>query len=136
MERVDVAYALIVNEESQKILMVYNVGSGWSLPGGSVETGETLEQAAVREAKEETGLDIEVCHIAAINERFRKKKDVHAVFFTFNTRIIGGEIAVNDPSEIAEIKWVDFQTANELMPYYHGGVEHLLKCSAPYHFQL
>lgn len=136
MDRVDVAYALIVKEEAQKILMVHNVGSGWSLPGGAVEAGETLEQAAVREAKEETGLDIEVSSIVAINERFRKKKDVHAVFFTFNTKVIGGEIAINDSSEISEIKWVDFQTANELMPYYQNGVEHLLKCSAPYTFQL
>ena len=136
MQRVDVAYALIVNEDTQEILMVQNVGSGWSLPGGAVEAGETLEQAAVREAKEETGLDIEVCNIVAINERFRAKKDVHAVFFTFSTKIIGGEIAVNNPFEVREIKWVDFQTANELMPYYQNGVEHLLICSAPYHFQL
>lgn len=55
MERVDVAYALIYLEDEKKILMVNNVGSGWSLPGGAVEPGETLEQAVVREAKEETG---------------------------------------------------------------------------------
>lgn len=35
---------------------------GWSIPGGFVEFGETVEQAAIREAKEETNLDIEIDH--------------------------------------------------------------------------
>lgn len=135
MKRVDVVYALIYLEDEKKILMVNNVGSGWSLPGGAVEPGETLEQAVVREANEETGLVIEAVNIAAINERFREDKGVHAVFFTFNTKIIGGDIAISDAAEISDIKWVDLQTANALMPFHPEGVEFLLQCSAPYHFQ-
>ncbi|MEH7885681.1 NUDIX hydrolase [Bacillus sp. JJ1609] len=135
MERVDVAYALIYLEDEKKILMVNNVGSGWSLPGGAVEPGETLEQAVVREANEETGLILEAVNIVAINEMFQEDKGVHAVFFTFNTKIIGGDIAINDAAEISEIKWVDLQTANALMPFHPEGVEFLLQSSAPYHFQ-
>ncbi|MEH7443881.1 NUDIX hydrolase [Bacillus sp. JJ1122] len=135
MERVDVAYALIYKEDEKKILMVKNVGNGWSLPGGAVEPGETLEQAVVREAKEETGLVIEAINIAAINERVREDKGVHAVFFTFNTKISGGDISINDANEISVIKWVDFQTANALMPFHPEGVEFLFQSSAPYYFQ-
>ncbi len=44
MQRVDVVYALIHDEETDKILMVHNVEQNvWSLPGGAVEKGEILE---------------------------------------------------------------------------------------------
>jgi len=80
MERVDVAYALIYQKDEKKLLMVHNMGGGWSLPGGAVEPGETLEQAAVREVYEETGLIIEPINIVAINERFREDKDALDAF--------------------------------------------------------
>ncbi|CAM4401043.1 NUDIX hydrolase [Paenibacillus alkaliterrae] len=57
MKRVDVSSALITDSEGH-ILIVKNAkgdSSYWSLPGGAVEAGETLEQAATREVKEETG---------------------------------------------------------------------------------
>lgn len=55
--------AIIVNEE-QKWLVVKKTYSGlkgvWSLPAGFVQEGETIDMAAVREAKEETGIDIQI----------------------------------------------------------------------------
>lgn len=136
MERIDVAYALIYRTDEEKVLMVKNVGSGWSLPGGAVEPLETLEEAAVRETREETGLTIEAGDIVAINEKIFSEKGVHTVFFTFNARIKDGDIAILDETEISEIRWVDVHTANDLMPYHPGGVGSLLKSSSPYHFGL
>ncbi|MGC6588449.1 NUDIX hydrolase [Paenibacillus sp. Dod16] len=61
MKRIDVAYSLITDKDKTKILMVKNHKNGtWSLPGGGVEENETLDAAAIREAKEETGYDIKV----------------------------------------------------------------------------
>lgn len=135
MNRVDVAYAFIYNEVENKILMVNNNGGGWSLPGGAVERGETLEQAVIREVKEETSLTIEAEEVIAVNEAFFKERGHHALFITFKAKIIDGEISIIDRDEISEIKWVDIQRASELMPYHPCGVERLLKASSPYTFQ-
>lgn len=135
MERVDVVYAFIFNEIDKKVLMVKNHGSGWSLPGGAVEQGETLEQAVIRESKEETNLTIEVESIVAVNEAFFESKGCHALFITFKAKVVVGDIEIIHKDEIEDIKWIDIDTANELMPYHSGGVESLLQSSSPYTFQ-
>jgi 8-oxo-dGTP diphosphatase len=78
-------------------------GAGGSLLGGEVEKGESLVDGAVLEAKEEAGLTIEESTIVAVNEKFREDIGVHAVFFTFTAKVIGGTIAIIDDLEISEI---------------------------------
>jgi 8-oxo-dGTP diphosphatase len=135
MKRVDVVYAFIYDEMTEKVLMVNNQHSTWSLPGGAVESEETLVQAVIRETKEETGLIVEVGSIIAVNEAFFTKHGHHGLMITLEAKIFDGEIGIENKNEIAEIKWVDINTANKLMPYHPGGVESLLKSSAPYTFQ-
>ncbi|MYL49866.1 NUDIX domain-containing protein [Halobacillus litoralis] len=135
MNRVDVSYAFIFNEVEEKVLMVKNQGSGWSLPGGAVEVGETFEQAAIRETKEETNVTIEIENVVAVNEAFFENKGQHALFITYKGKIVEGEIQILNKDEIDEIKWINIDTANKLMPYHPGGVKSLLHSSAPYTFQ-
>ena len=135
MKQVNVVYAFIYDEEQKKVLMVNNVGTGWSLPGGAVENDETLEQAVIREVKEETNLIIEVKEVVAVNEALFEEKGHHTIFITFKAKVIEGEIKIIDKEEIIEIEWVEIQRANKLMPYYPNGVDSLLKASAPYLFQ-
>jgi ADP-ribose pyrophosphatase YjhB (NUDIX family) len=55
--------------------------------------GETLEEAAIREVKEETGLAVEIDGVFSVSEAFFEERH-HAIFFTFREKIIGGEINI------------------------------------------
>jgi 8-oxo-dGTP diphosphatase len=136
MKRVDVVYACLFNEEGNKVLMVKNAGrETWSLPGGAVECGETLQQAVIREVKEETGFTIEVGNIIAVNEKFFSNLDEHAIILTFAATIIGGEEHIQYKDEILEISWIDIHRADELMPVYPSGIASLKANSTPYTYQ-
>lgn len=116
MKRVDVAYVLLFDEQGENILMVKNKGeksSYYTLPGGAVEQGETLEQAAIREVKEETGLEVEIDGIFSVSEAFFEERGHHAIFFTFTGQIIGGEINISIPDEIEEITWMEPQIVED-----------------------
>lgn len=128
MKRINVVYSLITDQTKTKVLMVNNNDNGtWSLPGGAVEGNESLEAAAIREAKEETGFNIMVHGIVAVNEAKLLKYDEHALFITFRAEIIGGHREITRPDEIKEVEWIDFERANELMPYYKDGINKIVR---------
>ncbi|WP_088071891.1 NUDIX hydrolase [Gottfriedia luciferensis] len=135
MKNVKVVYVLIYDEINKTVLMVQNENHVWTLPGGAVEQNETLKQAAVRETIEETGLEVEVGNIVAINEAFFPDRGHHAVMITFTANIVGGNLAIHNEEEILQIKWFDLETASKLMPYYKLGIHSLLETSIPYTFQ-
>jgi NAD+ diphosphatase len=72
----------------------------WSLISGYVQVDETAEDAAVREVKEETGLDSEVVNFAGSIVSINKRSEL---FLTFHCRILGGELQAGDDAEFVEI---------------------------------
>ncbi|YBV93549.1 NUDIX hydrolase (plasmid) [Bacillus sp. PK9-021] len=122
--RIDVAYSLLLDKDKEKILMVLNRNNTWSLPGGGVEKGETPEQAAIRETKEETGYDIKVDGIVSLNEAFIDNN--HILFIVFKGQIIQEPNQIPLEENILKVEWVDLKTADKLMPYYPNGISTLI----------
>ncbi|HET7478997.1 MAG TPA: NUDIX hydrolase [Rubrobacteraceae bacterium] len=73
----------------------------WALPGGFVEVGETVEQAAVREAAEETGLAVEIAGLVGVYSEPERDPRGHNVSVAFLARVLSGEMqAATDASEV------------------------------------
>jgi 8-oxo-dGTP pyrophosphatase MutT (NUDIX family) len=106
-----VAASAVVTDDEGRILLQRRRDNGlWALPGGGMELADSLPGTAVREVKEETGLDVEVTglvgtytdprHIIAYsNGEVRRQFNV-----CFTARITGGRLAISDES--TELRFV------------------------------
>ncbi|MFD1334963.1 NUDIX hydrolase [Oceanobacillus iheyensis] len=61
-----ISAATIVINEHDEILLIKGPRRGWEMPGGQVEEGESLKEAAIRETKEESGVDIEIIKFCGV----------------------------------------------------------------------
>lgn len=93
----------------------------WAVPGGRVEPDETVREAVVREAAEETGLEVEVGDLAWTGRIRGSERDY--LLFDFHARVVGGDLAA--ASDAADARWVPLDEV-ELLPIV-GAMHDLLE---------
>lgn len=123
---IDVCYGLIYDRKANTVLVVQNEHGGWSFPGGAKEAHETLEQALLREVKEETDLDVEIICEIETSERYLPTHDIFHLFYVIlkDEKAYGAPIFYNN-DEIMRVKWVAFDEVRVYLPWYENGIHHL-----------
>lgn len=81
----------------------------WSVPGGHLEFGETIEHGAAREVLEETGVEIKNVKIVGITNDIFKKEDKHYITIWVVSDWKKGNITITEPNKFIDQKWCDFE---------------------------
>jgi mutator protein MutT len=91
----------------------------WSLPGGALEVGETLEEGVRREVLEETGLTVDTLGMVAVFDRMARDQQgrvqFHYVLVDFLCRITGGSAAF--ASDAVGLRWAALDGLDTIAPF-------------------
>jgi len=95
--------------EGERVLLVKRahppLEAQWSIPGGVLEVGELVREAAIREAREETGLIVEPGELLGVYDRVLRNPEqrvqYHYVLIDFLCRPVGGELSAASDAELA-----------------------------------
>lgn len=108
----------------------------WLPPGGGIEFGETMEQAVVREVKEETGLFIKPVRLLWIHEFI--EPPLHAIEYYFECDVTGGSLKLGEDPEhgkesqiLKDLKFVSFRDI-ESLPVYPKFIKEAILAGDPF----
>lgn len=112
----------------QQILLLSRFNTGYedgsySVVAGHVDAGETVTQAAMREANEEIGVMLEPTDIQIVHVMHRKSEDERIDFF-MAVRHWGGDVTNNEPQKCDDLAWVAVDALpNNTIPYVKRAIE-------------
>lgn len=117
-----VSAATIILNEQGEILLIKGPRRGWEIPGGQVEEGESIKAAAIRETKEECGLDVDVIKFCGIFQNV-KGSVCNTLFLA---KRIGGELTTTPES--LEVGYFPIDKALEMItwPTFRERVEYCI----------
>jgi 8-oxo-dGTP diphosphatase len=92
---------------------------GWAMPGGFVDEGETIEAAAVREAKEETGLDVRLEELLYVYSDPRRDPRKHTLSAVFVARASGAPSGGDDAAQASAFAWDELPSP---LAFDHAGI--------------
>jgi 8-oxo-dGTP diphosphatase len=110
------AYAVVVDERQRVLLALWNevAPPRWTMPGGGVEFAETVEEAVVRELREETGYQVSVGRLLGVHSQVfpaeaasSRSRPLKSVRFVFAATITGGELTAEIDGTTDEARWFD-----------------------------
>lgn len=105
-----------------EVLLIKSINSGhWSFPKGHVEKNETEEQTALREIKEETGVDVLLDTSFRETVSYSPKKDTQKEVVYFLGRAKPSEIKPQE-EEVSDVKWFDIGHALSVLGYENDRV--------------
>ncbi|MFC6591642.1 NUDIX domain-containing protein [Deinococcus lacus] len=100
--------ALIVNSRQEVLLTLRKrapEAGCWSITGGKVEFMETLEETAVREAKEESGLDVTIERLLCVTDHLVPEEGQHWVAPAYLASVCGGELCNPEPEKAEAVRF-------------------------------
>lgn len=110
---------VIYRKEKEKIeylIIRQKNDSHWGFPKGHVEERETENETAIREVKEETGLDINLMDNFRVTDKYIIKGNTMKEVVFFLGKAEEGEVTMQ-PEEISDYKWADESLAKQLLTY-------------------
>ena len=115
--------AIVINDKNEVLLVKRSMSSRtepgfWSRPGGEVEFGERVEDAVVREVKEETGIDVEILGFLKVTQNLNKGEKKHWIALGYLARPLRGVAKNMEPKKHDAVEWFSIDALPERLTDY------------------
>lgn len=119
----------LFDEAGRVLLQKRGDSNKWGFPGGAIELGETPEDAAIRELKEETGLDVAIDSLIGIytdsDMKYPNGDNAQSIAIVYKLKALSGELICDD-KETVDLKYFDVDKLPEMFCKQHEEVKEVI----------